>query len=134
MPLYAVRVLEKSLLATHKKLDGAVIALLGLAYKRDVPDRRESPALEIRDVLEKKGAIVRAFDPYAPGSNVRSLEEALTGADAAVVATDHAQFAHLSPHVFERHGVPIVVDGRNCLDKNAFAASDILYRGIGRGL
>lgn len=133
MPLYTVRVLERALKEQGADLSGAEVAVLGLAYKRDIPDVRESPALFMRVALEERGARVRTYDPYAPGGSARTLTDALTGADAAIIATDHAQFRSLSPLSFEAHGVGIVIDGRNCLDKASFERSDVLYRGIGRG-
>lgn len=134
MPHYTVRLLEGALRERRKKLKGAKVALLGVSYKADIPDMRGSPAVVIRDVLNRNGAHVRVFDPHVSHeSTVRSLDEALDGVDAALIATDHTEFKSLTPQVFERHGVPIVVDGRNCLDKEAFEDSDILYRGIGRG-
>lgn len=132
MPLYTIDVLERALRAEGKRLKGTPVALLGLAYKRDVPDTRESPALIMRTELERRGAAVRTYDPYAPGGTVRTLKGALAGAKAAVIATDHAQLKSLTPRQFEEYGVSIVVDGRNCLSKEAFAGSGVTYRGIGR--
>lgn len=133
MPRYTVRVLEKALQKKKKVLSDSTVALLGLAYKRDTPDIRESPALAIRDELADNGVNVRIFDPYVPGaSTVRSIKEALDGADAAVIATDHAVFRSLTPQDFKSHNVSIIVDGRNCLGKETFTESGLVYRGIGR--
>ncbi len=133
MPHYTIELLKKALQEKRIPLRNATIALLGLAYKRDVSDLRESPALEIRDELVKRGARVRSFDPYLPGlSSVKSLEEALTGAHAVLVATDHTHFQSLSPQNLLKTGVSIVIDGRNCLSKEEYLAEGIIYRGIGR--
>ncbi len=135
MPRYTVDLLERTLgeAGGGRPLDGSSIALLGLAYKRDVPDLRESPALAIRRILEERGANVRTFDPLVPGESTHvSLELALKDAAAAVIATDHSVFRTLAPEQFEKSGVRIVVDGRNCLSKEAFERSGIAYRGIGR--
>lgn len=133
MPSYTVDVLEREIEGAGATLAGTDIALLGLAYKRDVPDLRESPALSIRAELEERGARVRAYDPLAVSeSSAASLAEALAGARAAVIATDHTAFRALTPETFLAHGVRILVDGRNCLDKEAFRASGMAYRGIGR--
>ncbi|RJQ34053.1 nucleotide sugar dehydrogenase [Candidatus Parcubacteria bacterium] len=133
MPRYAVRALERTLREKKKKLKGSTVALLGLSYKRDVPDMRESPAVVIKNLLSKAGATVNVYDPYIPGASTASdLEKALTGADAALIATDHSIFKALGPEDFEECGVDIVVDGRNCLDKDAFERKGITYRGIGR--
>lgn len=133
MPYFTVRLLEKSLREKRKKLSGARIALLGISYKADIPDMRESPALVIRDLLKKEGADVRIFDPYVRHeSTARSLTDALEGADAAVLATDHSDFKKLAPQDLLNAGVHVLVDGRNCLDKVAFKGSGVTYRGIGR--
>jgi UDP-N-acetyl-D-glucosamine dehydrogenase len=134
MPAYTVDILERMLEEERKKpLAGAHVALLGLAYKRDVPDLRESPALAIRDKLLARGARVRSFDPFALAeSSVKSVEEALRGADAAIVATDHTLFRALTAQYFASRGMGIVIDGRNCLDKETFLDAGIAYHGIGR--
>ncbi|QQG38396.1 MAG: nucleotide sugar dehydrogenase [Candidatus Kaiserbacteria bacterium] len=133
MPFFTIRVLADALRQKRKALKRSKIALLGLSYKPGVGDLRESPAIVIRDALQKRGVVVRSFDPHALyESTARSVEEALKGADAAIAATDHAQFRDLSPRDFAKHGVGILIDGRNCLDKEAFEKSEVLYRGIGR--
>ncbi|MEY4747731.1 MAG: hypothetical protein RLZZ416_780 [Candidatus Parcubacteria bacterium] len=132
MPTYTVGVLERALREKNKRLLRSRVALLGLTYKPDVPDIRESPALAIRDILTSRGASVRSYDPYVLGSSARTLEEALEGADAAIIATDHAAFRSLKPSDFLNRGVEILVDGRNLLDKDSFRSSGVFYRGVGR--
>jgi len=135
MPAYTVKLAEEALAEKKRSLAGSTVALLGLAYKKDVPDMRESPALVIEKILKEKGARVQAYDPYVPRiAGLRSLQEALKGADVALVATAHSLFSDLKPSDFSRAGVGIVIDGRNCLDKAAFTGSTITYRGIGRRL
>ena len=133
MPIYVVHLLERALKAKKKKPAGSTVALLGLAYKRGVPDMRESPAQAIHDALVRRGVAVRTFDPYVPSTTAKTLEQALEGADAAIIATDHDEFTSLSPEMLLRHGVDILVDGRNCLNKDLFEHSGVLYRGVGRG-
>lgn len=133
MPGYTVDKLEAALKESKRELKGTKVGLLGLSYKRDVPDVRESPALEIRRELKERGAEVIVFDPYIPEeSTAASLEEVLKNTDAIVIATDHKQFKNLSPKNFEESGVSVVVDGRNCLKKDDFKNSSVTYRGIGR--
>lgn len=133
MPRYVVNQLMDALTERGQSLEGADVALLGLSYKKDVPDLRESPALLIRDLLEQEGAHVTAYDPYLPQeSNAGTLEEALDGKAAVLIATNHSAFSRLTPQDFEKAGVPLVIDGRNCLYKEAFEESGITYRGIGR--
>jgi len=133
MPLYTIGQLSRALRKKRKQLSRSKVALLGLAYKRDISDTRESPALHIRDALEKRGVDVRTYDPHVlDDSNTTSIEDALDGADASVIATDHTEFKNLSPFHFMRAGVGVVVDGRNCLRKEDFVKSGVLYVGIGR--
>lgn len=133
MPAYTVNLLANALRRKRKQLRGSIIALLGLSYKRDIGDERESPAHEIRRQLEDRGARVRAYDPHVPQRSTHdTLEGTLDGADAAVIATDHREFRSLTPYHFMRANVDIVIDGRNCLRKEDFAESGIHYSGIGR--
>lgn len=134
MPAYTVSLVEAGLRSLGRRsLKGSSVALLGLSYKANVSDLRESPSFEIKELLERKGARVRTFDEHAPDrSTARSLAETLDGADAAIVATAHAEFAGLPPSVFASRGVRVVVDGRNCLPKEQYLRAGILYRGIGR--
>jgi UDP-N-acetyl-D-glucosamine dehydrogenase len=133
MPAYTVKLLEDALALRNRSLSGATVALLGLAYKKDVPDMRESPALVIEKILKEKGARVQSYDPYVPRiSGIRSFSDAVKSADAAIIATDHSLFRDLAPEDFSRAGVGTVIDGRNCLDKSQFEKSSVIYRGIGR--
>ncbi len=133
MPAYAVSLVSKALRKKRKQLARSSVALLGVAYKRDIDDERESPAHEIRALLEKRGAVVRVFDPHVPSASTHdSLEATIQDVDAAIIATDHAEFRALTPFHFMRAGVNIVIDGRNCLTKDDFDKSGILYSGIGR--
>ncbi len=133
MPQFTVKILEKALKAKGKKLKGSKIAVLGISYKPNVGDCRESPSLKIIGLLQKKGVIVHAYDPYVPEkSNVANLNAALSGADAAIIATAHREFSTLMPKDFLKNNVPIVIDGRNCLPKDNFRKAGMTYWGIGR--
>lgn len=135
MPDYTVDLLEGALNEKKQSLNGAKIALLGLSYKANVGDDRESPTYDIQKILKKRGADLVTYDPYiAKGSTVKSLEAALKHADAIIVATDHRAFAEaLTPKALKEAGIKIVVDGRNLLreSKPQFKKSNIAYEGIG---
>ena len=100
MPLYVVqRVME--LLNEHKKtLKDSRILLLGIAYKRDISDVRESPALDILHLFEEKGALVEYNDPYVPEIrwndgkkySVDLTEDRIRKADCTVILTDHSKY------------------------------------------
>lgn len=133
MPAYTVEQLMKGLNQIRKPLKGTRVGLLGLSYKANVDDLRESPALDILDLLKKEGAIVDTFDPYFPDrSTVKDLESLLRKVEAVVVATNHREFMEVPTSAFKKNGVKVIVDGKNCLDKSKLVAAGIVYRGIGR--
>jgi UDP-N-acetyl-D-mannosaminuronic acid dehydrogenase len=84
-------------------LNGKRIAVLGLAYKPDVDDLRESPAVEVVHLLQEKGAQVKAWEPFKPNAGIRgiymspSLEECLTDVDAILLLVKHTEFARFNP-------------------------------------
>jgi UDP-N-acetyl-D-mannosaminuronic acid dehydrogenase len=102
--------------------DTASVAVLGLTFKADVDDTRESPALEITKRLIRAGLDVRAFDPHVrklPGLKnhlVTSLYQAIQGADAVVILVDHKEFKSLTPDKLTLMRGRTVVDTRNCLN------------------
>jgi UDP-N-acetyl-D-glucosamine dehydrogenase len=117
---YVVAKIQDALNQQGKSLKGAKILILGVAYKKDVDDARESPALAIIELLRKKGAIVLYHDPFIPvlprfrkyHFRLKSsplTEKLLRRVDAAVIVTDHSQIDY--PRVVEK--APLVIDTRN---------------------
>lgn len=133
MPHYAIRILENALDELGIRSEGVRITLLGLTASPDSLSLQESSALELRDELLKRGAQITVFDPFAGAYSEASIEAALSGAQVAIIATDHTIFRALTPKIFEAAGIKLVVDGHNRLDRRAFANSSVAYRGIGRG-
>jgi len=132
MPEYAVEKLLLALNQINKPIKNTKITLLGLAYKANLGDQRESPALEIKNLLLELEADLVVYDPFIKeGSTANSLQEAVSGAVAIVIATAHQEFIDHLPSLLNRSDVKIVVDGRNCLNKNQLDKK-IIYRGIGR--
>jgi len=124
-------------------LVGKEIALLGVAFKPETDDVREATALVLAARLQAEGANVRVYDPVAlgradellGGSQIcGSALEALDGADAAVLVTEWPEFAELdwAGEGRERMSQPLIVDGRNFLDRDALRAAGFTYEGIGR--
>ena len=99
MPHFVVEKVRTALSSSGRSLDGARILILGVAYKRDVNDVRESPALEIMGLLADDGAKVEYHDPLVPEiaeegnrmSSVPLTERALIDSDAVVIVTDHSE-------------------------------------------
>jgi UDP-N-acetyl-D-glucosamine dehydrogenase len=121
MPYFVVEAVAGALNRRKKSLKGSKILVLGIAYKKDIDDTRESPSLKIMDLLLKKGALVEYNDPYAPTlarmrhydfSSMKSLAltpESLSEQDCVIVATDHSAYDY--QWIVDR--APLVVDTRN---------------------
>jgi nucleotide sugar dehydrogenase len=133
MPQYTVERLLKGLAQLNINPKQATVALLGLAYKKDVADIRESPAFDIHRLLEEHGLKIRVYDPFVPEqSTVATLAEAIHGVPGVVVATAHSEFVReLTAPVLTAANVSVVVDGRNCLSADDLAQAGIFYLGIG---
>ena len=133
MPEYAVQVLQDLLNELSLPLRGAKVAVLGVSYKANVDDPRESPFYAVRESLIKKGAIINVFDTWVSQENThQSLSLALEDCVAVIIVTDHADMMEdLAKYDFEHGCIKVVVDGRNALDAEMLPKS-LLYRGIGR--
>ncbi|MET3575416.1 nucleotide sugar dehydrogenase [Bhargavaea ullalensis] len=104
------------------------IAVLGLSFKADVDDMRQSPSIDVIHSLEAKGFTVASYDPHVnEGSHrtqVNTIEEAADGASMILVLTNHREFMKLAPaDVKGRMAEPIVYDTKNCLDLPAWKAA-----------
>ena len=108
--------------------------IVGVAYKKNVDDRRESPFYEVRDLLEDKGAVVDVYDSWISIENtVESLLEGLQKAKALLIVTEHTDvIAELTTTDLTQFPLEVIVDGRNCLDAASVSDQGILYCGIGR--
>lgn len=123
-----------------KDLHAHKVALLGLSFKPDTNDVRESPALDIAPLLLELGAQVQTYDAVAavvdiPGTvRCESVWEALDGASAAIVITGWPEFVELDwQHARSVMAEPgIIFDGRNCLDPLAIEAAGLSYAAVGR--
>jgi UDP-N-acetyl-D-glucosamine dehydrogenase len=120
MPAFVIEKLMDALNERQRSLKGSRVLVLGVAYKRDLDDTRESPALKIIDLLVKKGAEVAYHDPYVPALkrsrhydfNLRSVSlsrEELQKAVAVLIATDHSSF----DYGFIVEASNLVIDTRN---------------------
>src|SRR5215203_5639414 len=124
-------------------LAGKEVALLGVAFKPDTDDIREATSLVLAGRLAGEGASVRAYDPVAgakaedmlAGARIAdSALDAIDGADAVVLVTEWREFRELdwTGEVKRRMRVPLVVDGRNFLDREQLVEAGFTYEGIGR--
>lgn len=134
MPAYTVELLQDELNSVRMPLNGTKVGVLGLAYKPNIDDLRESPAEDIIRELGKHGADVATFDPHVLRlSTTRTLEEILERSEALVLATAHREFLEtITPELLAKHGIRAFVDGQNAFDRVAMEAVGIAYKGIGR--
>lgn len=133
MPEYTVELLQDALNSVKLPMKDTKIGILGVSYKADVADLRESPALKIIKLIESTGADVNVFDPYATqNSTVNSLDELLDKCEALVLTVDHQEFRDMAPQKFKDKNIKVIIDGKNCLDKEALTKLKIVYKGIGR--
>ena len=118
-------------------LENVPVAVLGLAFKPDTDDLRESPAFPLVRELKSRNARVTAYDPIARPSEhpdlkgvtlAESLEAAVAGADIVMLVTRWKEFSDLSALLQRLDRKPLVIDGRRVLDPASFAR----YEGIGR--
>ena len=119
MPRYVVDRVSEALNSHQRAINGSRVHLFGMAYKPDVGDPRESPALDVAQLLLRRGARVTYSDPHVPAVQDHGLDlvavpadQALAaGFDCAVITTNHAAFDYRA--IVER--APLVVDTRNAL-------------------
>jgi UDP-N-acetyl-D-glucosamine dehydrogenase len=118
MPHFVVDKIQNALNEHSKPLKGSRVHVLGVAYKRDIDDVRESPALDIMHLLGRRGARVSYSDPYVPqihadGIEMKSVDAAsvVEDADCVVIVTDHRSFDY--PGVVA--AAKLIVDTRNAL-------------------
>jgi UDP-N-acetyl-D-glucosamine dehydrogenase len=125
MPRYVVSRVLEAMNDRGKVLNGSKVLVLGVAYKPDIDDVRESPALDVIALLQNKGAIVSYHDPYIPHihhefdgwemDSVEDVMQAVEGSDAVVVITDHKSYNY--DVIVE--AAKFVFDSRNALGKLA---------------
>jgi UDP-N-acetyl-D-glucosamine dehydrogenase len=119
MPRYVVGKVQDALNKNRKSLNGSRILVLGVAYKPNVSDLRESPALDVIGLLRQKGAVVNYHDPYVAEvrhesfqlQSVPDLESALGQADCVVITTNHDSYNWKKILALSR----LIVDTRNAL-------------------
>lgn len=123
-------------------LAGRRVAILGLAFKPDSDDIRDSPALDVAMRIRREGALVRAYDPHAianariayPGLDYAISEiDACDGADVVLLLTEWEQFRALDPSALKRVVArPFLVDGRNALPRRLWLEQGWEVRALGR--
>jgi len=130
MPQYVIRRIEKIMAAKKKLMNHSRVLVLGVAYKKDVKDLRESPALHIISILERRGAKVDYYDPLFPYLKIDGIN--LTGVkkspdvfkqyDCGILLTDHTEF----DYGFLAKNLKLIFDTRNVFDKKGIKRRNII--------
>lgn len=144
MPLFVMDQLISVLDSKGLKLQNLNVTVLGLSYKPQVGDIRESPSLKLIDLLLKHSANIAVYDPFISTHSYAtshkqnnklkesSAVSAIQGSNIVIIATAHKAFINLKIKEYLKAGVSIIVDGRNCIDKKAITSAGIVYIGVGR--
>ncbi len=139
MPMYVVELLKDALRQAGKEIESSVVLVLGVSYKPDVMDMQTSPAESVILRAKKAGARIKIYDPYfkgvtAYGTHTESnLDDAISGTDAAVIVTAHAEFRDMILGHFVKMRTPILVDARGIIDAHLAEKAGFIFRGLGRG-
>jgi len=139
-PLVAVQAAESVL----RNLRMKKVAVLGLSFKPDTDDMRGAVSVRLIPELQRKGALVTAYDAVA-GENAKhflrgvkvakSASECIEGADCAIIVTEWEEFRRLRPSFFKKHmRYPFVYDGRRIYDPAEFSAEGVELRAVGLGV
>lgn len=135
MPFHVLDIIRDALESAGRDLAGSRVGVLGVAYKGDVADARETPTRPLVAALLSEGAEVIVNDPHVDPDMIRemgvepvSLEEALES-DCVVLMTDHSEYLEITPEMI---GGGIFICTRPVLDPEKFREHGIVFRGVGR--
>ena len=132
MPAYVISKIKD--IIYEENITNPVIAILGVAYKGNIDDTRETPALKLIKLCERKGWDIRIHDPHVKKFEYQlmSLDLAIKGADLIVIETDHEEFCALDAG-FMSHLVrhKLILDLRNILSIEAFVKEGFTVRKLG---
>ena len=142
MPQKVFNLVQNVMKRNKRDFRNSKIAVLGLSFKKDTSDLRETPAKVIYDFLNQTGAQISLYDKFAFAEEVHklfktqkanTLEEAVKGADCIVIATDHAEFRELKlAKIKGLMRTPCIVDGRHMISPKFALELGFDYEGIGR--
>jgi len=138
MPGHMARLLEEAMGEANKTIEGSKITVLGFSFLENTDDTRNTPALPLINILEKKGAQVIVHDPFVKEFESIALTDDLEGAlkesDALVLVTRHRQYFDLKPEeVKALVQTPVIVDGRNVFDLSLFNDNGFIAKAVGKG-
>ncbi len=144
MPYHMVELMEDVLREAHKLVDNIKIVLLGVSYKADTDDTRNTPTENIVKVLQGRyhshNIVYIAHDPYVNERDYKltkltnDFNEAVSGADVLIFATNHNEYYKIElDDLKKKVRTPIIIDGRNIFNKKKVEEKGFIYRKVGEG-
>ncbi len=136
MKIHAVNLVRNGLNTINKNISSSKIVVMGLSYKKNIPDTRESPSIKIIEELVSLGADVGVYDPFIEKIDTKmgtftstgSIDEALEGKDCAIFVVDHDIFKNIDINKLNLMDEKVIVDCKNIFDPQG----DYIYYGVGR--
>jgi UDP-N-acetyl-D-mannosaminuronic acid dehydrogenase len=130
MPIHVIKMIQQMI----KNIKNPTITLLGIAYKGNVDDIRESPTFKIKKIAENEGISVRLYDPLIHNypENLSTLEEATKNSDCLILITDHDVFKEINPEKVNMNHKNLI-DTRNILAHNKWQEAGFNVKILGRG-
>lgn len=134
MPNHVTKLIMDALRESGKTIRGSTIGILGVAYKGNVDDARETPAEPLIHILKEKGAEVYAYDPYISNDVISSIEaipvdmDDVLMCDCVVLVTDHDEFKEITP---DRITNKLMVCTRPILNSSSFNENNVIFKGVG---
>jgi len=142
MPHHVFELLLRAMNETNRSIKGSTIVVLGLSYKENIGDVRNSPALGMIKDIKEMGGIVRSVDSYVDektarrefgvDTHFRKMDNVANGTDAIVIVTAHKEFKSLDLEKLRKEmRTPIIVDGRRAIDKEKAIQLGFIFKSIG---
>ncbi len=129
MPAFTIDQLAIALNEKGESINGKNILVLGISYKANVADYRQSPSYTVIDILKKRKARVTVYDPYfEESSDFTDMSKAVASADAVILASNHDEFLQFD---YSGHELLAFIDGKNEIRPESLH-NNTIYRGIGR--
>jgi nucleotide sugar dehydrogenase len=137
MPAHVVNLVEDALAKHGKKLKGAQVAILGVAFIENSDDTRNTPSATLYAELKRRGAKPVLHDPLVRDFDIpftSDLDKALRKADAIVLSTKHKEYLELDlKELRKKLATPVLIDGRNAFSEEEANKAGLTYRGVGKG-
>ena len=139
MPEHVINLTINAFNESKLKIENSKILILGISYKPNVKDIQLTPAEEIIEKLQEKGAIVHIYDPYFTSNKIfgivteNNIDGIIQNIDACIIVTGHDEFKKLPISTFNKMLHPILIDTRGIFDPIEAESAKLIFRGLGRG-